>query len=115
MMEQEKYEDTKLYVKVNREEIEQYLKNSHSGINDIIDGNTNGIHFHLMSDKDLSDHNKELVTKVCKDIKDRAYKNVGYHICECGKKSDIECIDFEDLCEIIDQIQKDIENGNTDK
>ena len=62
--------DTKLYVKVNREEIEQYLKNSHSGINAIIDGNTNGIHFYLMSDKDLSDHDKELVEKVLKEVED---------------------------------------------
>lgn len=67
-MNQEKYEDTKLYVKINREEIEQYLKNSHSGINAIIDGNTNGIHFYLMSDKDLSAHDKELVAKVLKAV-----------------------------------------------
>lgn len=60
--------DTKLYVKVNREEIEQYLKNSHSGINAIIDGNTNGIHFYLMSDKDLSGHDKELVAKVLEEV-----------------------------------------------
>ena len=59
--------------------------------------------------KNIKQHDKELVAKVCEDIKDRAYKNVGYHICECGKKFDIECVDFEDLCEIIDQIQKEYE------
>lgn len=58
----------------------------------------------------LHDHDKELVAKVCEYIKDRAYENVGYHICECGKKSDIECVDFEDLCEIIDKIQKEFED-----
>ena len=58
----------------------------------------------------IQDHDKELVAKVCEDIKDRAYENVGYHICECGKKFDIECIDFEDLCEIIDKIQKEFED-----
>lgn len=60
--------------------------------------------------KNIKQHDKELVAKVCEDIKDRAYENVGYHICECGKKFDIECIDFEDLCEIIDKIQKEFED-----
>lgn len=69
-MNQEKYEDTKLYVKINREEIEQYLKNSHSGINSVINGNINSTHFHLMSDKDLSDRDKELVEKVLKEVED---------------------------------------------
>ena len=77
-MNQEKYEDTKLYVKVNREEIEQYLKNSHSGINAIIDGNTNGIHFYLMSGKDLLNHDKELVAKLLKKVK-RKVDNISMH------------------------------------
>lgn len=58
----------------------------------------------------LKDHDKEFVAKVCEYIKDRTYENVGYHICECGKKFDIECVDFEDLCEIIDKIQKEFED-----
>lgn len=68
-MNQEKYEDTKLYVKINREEIEQNLKNSHSGINSVINGNINSTHFHLMSDKDLHDHDKELVEKVLERVR----------------------------------------------
>ena len=60
--------------------------------------------------KNIKQHDKELVAKVCEDIKDRAYENVGYHICECGKKFDIECVDFEDLCEVVAQIQKEFED-----
>ena len=100
-MKQEKYEDTKLYVKVNREEIEQYLKNSHSGINAIIDGNTNGIHFYLMSDKDLSDHDKELVAKVLESVKNEAYKDGFYD--EDGNK----IITYHINNYILDQIQKE--------
>lgn len=77
-MNQEKYEDTKLYVKINREEIEQYLKNSHSGINSVINGNINSTHFHLMSDKDLHDHDKELVAKLLKKVK-RKVDNISMH------------------------------------
>ena len=59
---------------------------------------------------DIKTHDRELVKEVCEKIKDRAYENTGYHICECGKKFDIECIDFEDLCEVVAQIQKEFED-----
>ena len=58
---------------------------------------------------DIKTHDRELVKEVCEKIKEKAYDFSGYHICECGKKFDTACVDYDDLSEIIEKIQKEFE------
>ena len=57
----------------------------------------------------INDHDRELVKEVCEKIKEKAYDFSGYHICECGKTFDTACVDYDDLSEIIEKIQKEFE------
>lgn len=57
----------------------------------------------------IKSHDRALVRQVCEKIKEKAYDFSGYHICECGKKFDTACVDYDDLSEIIEKIQKEFE------
>lgn len=57
----------------------------------------------------LKIHKQELINELCENIKEKAGDFSGYHICECGKKFDTTCVDYDDLCGIIEKIQKEFE------
>lgn len=57
----------------------------------------------------LKIYKQELINELCENIKEKAGDFSGYHICECGKKFDTTCVDYDDLCDIIEKIQKEFE------